>query len=194
MAITAVMSDATLSEPSTVADGTENLLREKLQSLLQNWRRSGLPPRLQLMNELRELLEWREKSRIAGLWASAPLMLTATIDDGWGHGLEVIEQCARLAGLRTERIGLLQGPAVIVDCCRRRRPLWLGLTVLQFDSEADVRRIAESLPATVEIIAGGAPFQIDPEFAERAGVRHVAGNVADFLQFLLSMEPPQVPC
>ncbi len=143
------------------------------------------------MNELRELLEWRQNNQIAGLWQPPPLMLTVTTDDGWGHGLEVIELCARLAGVRIERIGLLQKPQAIVDCCRRLRPLLLGLTVLQFDSEADLKHIAENLPASTQIIAGGAPFQIDPEFAERAGVRHVARNAADFLHFLLSLETLQ---
>jgi hypothetical protein len=169
----------------------ENPLREQLRSLLQNWRQAGLPPRWQLMNELQDLLEWRKSKQIAGLWARPPLMLTATIDDGWGHGLEVVELCARLAGFRIERIGLLQKPQVIVDCCRRLRPLLLGLTVLQFDSEPDLKHIAEDLPASTQIIAGGAPFQIDPDFAERAGVRHVARNAADFLHFLLFSEALQ---
>jgi len=173
---------------STADANAANPLREQLRSLLQNWRQTGLPSRWQLMSELRDLLEWREKNRIAGLWDPPPLMLTATVDDGWGHGLEVVELCARLAGVQIERIGLLQGPDVIVDSCQRLRPLLLGLTVLQFDSEADLKHIAENLPAPTQIIAGGAPFQIDPEFAERAGVRHVARNAADFLHFLLSSE------
>lgn len=172
-------------------DGTEHPLRERLQSLLQNWRQAGLPPRWQLLNELRDLLEWRQNNQIAGLWAPPPLMLTATLDDGWGHGLEVIELCARLAGVQTEHIGLLQTPGAILDACRRLRPLLLGLTVLQFDSEADLRHIAANLPTPTQIIAGGAPFQIDPDFAERAGVPHVAKNAADFLHFLLFLEALQ---
>lgn len=137
------------------------------------------------MNELQKLLEWRQNHQIAGLWEPPPLMLTATVDDGWGHGLEAIELCARLAGVQIERIGLLQTPGAIVAACRRLRPLLLGLTVLQFDSEVDLKHIAANLPTPTRIIAGGAPFQIDPDFAERAGVPHVAKNAADFLHFLL---------
>lgn len=185
MATTSAAKPRTPSGPCSAADCAENSLRRHLRNLLQNWRDAGLPPRWQLMNELQELLEWREKNQIAGLWDPPPLMLTATVDDGWGHGLEVVERCACAVGIQIQRIGLLQTPEVIVDYCRRLQPRLLGLTVLQFDSEAQLRFIVENLPGPTQMVAGGAPFQIDPEFAERAHVNYVAGNLADFLHFLL---------
>jgi hypothetical protein len=70
------------------ADG----LRRRLEELLQQWRRAGVPPRWQLMNTLEHILALKDPRTT--IWSPVPLMLTATLDDGWGHGLEVIEACA----------------------------------------------------------------------------------------------------
>jgi len=168
----------------------KNKLQSHLEGLLQSWRQLGIPPRWQLMNQLEDLIAWRGKNQITGLWKSPPLMLTATLDDGWGHGLEVIELSARVVGVRIQRIGLLQTPDQIVDCCHRLSPGLLGLTVLQFDSEDSLRLICENVHETTQVAAGGPPFQIDPEFAMRTKVDFAAKNVADFLGFLIESDFP----
>jgi methylmalonyl-CoA mutase cobalamin-binding subunit len=116
-------------------------------------------------------------------------MLTATLDDGWGHGLEVIQALAEAAGIRVETLGLLQQPQAIVAACRREMPDLLGLTVLQFDSDDAVRHIVDHLPPTTILVAGGAAYQYDAEFAERTRTPVVARNGAAFLRFLLNCDP-----
>jgi len=164
---------------------TRHPLKERLETLLQAWRGSRAPSRWELMNTLHELLEWKEDLKIPGIWSPPPLLVTTTLDDGWGHGLEVIETCGRVAGLQVERLGLLQSAEQIIDHCRRSRPQMLGMTVLQLDTEATLSQIAKELKGCTLILVGGPPFRIDPELADRTKVDYVAKDVADFLDFLL---------
>jgi len=162
-------------------------LRQHLQDLLAGWRREGIPTRWQLQKIFEEIIQERDSSGGQGLWKSPPAMLTATLDDGWGHGLRIIELCAQAAGLNTRFLGLLQSPeAVVAACTEDDGPDLLGLTVLQFDSEPALIHIRRHLPSHTRLIAGGPPFQIDPELADRSGVHFVARNVADFLEFILN--------
>lgn len=162
-------------------------LRQRLQDLLRTWQTSGVPPRWELMNTLQSLLEWKKKRKLAGLWNPPPLLLTATLDDGWGHGLEVIEACGRTAGLRVERLGLMRSAEDIILRCLALQPQLLGLTVLQFDSEPPLRQITEALGTGTRVLTGGPIFQIDRDLAARTGVHHVAKNVADFLSIILHL-------
>ena len=112
-------------------------------------------------------------------------MVTATLDDGLGQGLAVIEKYAAIIGMRLISLGLLQTPEAIIAVCHRDQPDYLGITVLQFDSEDDLITIAEKLPPITRIVAGGPVFSADPEFAERTGTHYAAKNVAYFLRFML---------
>lgn len=161
-------------------------LRAVLERTLADWREYGLPPRWTLHNQVKELIARREGAGILSIWDAPVRMFTATLDDGWGHGLELVEDCARAAGASVRRIGLLQPAEAVLTECRQDPPDLLGLTVLQFDSEDDLRRIADGIPSSTHLLAGGPVFSIDPEFRSRTGVPHVAGNLADFLDFLLS--------
>ena len=165
----------------------ENELRKRLTDLLNEWRRDGAPPRTTLMNCLKSVIHDKADGSARAIWSDPPLMLTATLDDGWGHGLEVIHTCAEAAGIRFDFLGLLQKPEKIIEECQARQPDLLGLTVLQLDSDQMIRQIADNLPEKTLLLAGGPPFQIDDTFAERAGVRCVCANVMDFLEFMLKM-------
>ncbi len=163
-----------------------NPLRMKIEGLLTKWQEKGLPSRSGLESAARELLEWKRAEGITGLWKNPPLMLTATLDDGMGFGLELIHLYADVAGLQVLFLGLLQSPEKILDECRKNLPDLLGLTVLQFDSEEALTKIGHNLPTKTQIIAGGPVFMADPDFAMRAGTHFVAKNVASFLRFLLN--------
>jgi methylmalonyl-CoA mutase cobalamin-binding subunit len=113
-------------------------------------------------------------------------MVTATIDDGWGHGLEVIEKLAEATGVRIHSLGLLQSPASIIDDCRKLNPQFLGLTVLQLDSDDRVADIVRGLPSATLLVAGGPAFRYDKDFARRTGTHVVVKNGAAFLHFLLN--------
>lgn len=153
---------------------------------------SGSPPtRETYLAEADGLLQWRTEKGIVGLWSSPPLMATATIDDGWGHGLEVIERMAEAAGLRIHAIGLLRPPERIVAVCRRLEPDLLGLTVLQMDSDTTVAAVVNGLPRRTRLIAGGAAYRYDPGFADRTGTHAVAMDGRGFVQFLAEFTPEQ---
>jgi len=160
-----------------------------VSDLLQQWFRRGKPSREDYLEGARKLEALRRQSAWGGLWPQPPLMITATLDDGWGHGLEIIEALAASVGVAVHSLGVLQSPETIVQACRERQPDLLGLTVLQFDSDDALIRITRSLPPVTTLIAGGAAYRYDPEFAERTGTHAVARDGIAFLRFLLGYQP-----
>jgi len=164
-------------------------VRDRVSELLQDWARQGKPTREDYLEGARKLETLRRQSEWGGLWPQSPLMITATLDDGWGHGLDIIETLAASVGVTVHSLGVLQSPAAIVQACRDRQPALLGLTVLQFDSDEALIHITRALPPVTTLIAGGAAYLYDPEFAERTGTHAVARDGRAFLQFLLDYQP-----
>jgi methylmalonyl-CoA mutase cobalamin-binding subunit len=146
------------------------------------------PTREIYLHAAKDLTEWRTERNLPGLWKSPPLMLTATIDDGWGHGLDVIEKLAAAIGIQIQPLGLLQPSERIIAACRRFTPRFLGLTVLQFDSDDTVTDIVRNIPSSTLLIAGGAAYQYDDDFAPRTGTPVVVKNGTAFLQFLMQWQ------
>lgn len=168
-------------------DSNMQTLRARLNELVATLCESGAPARTELVAAGAEIQRWKMENKVAGLWADPPLMVTATLDDAMGHGLDLIHQYAELAGLRVKALGLLQSAETIAAACRELEPAFLGLTVLQFDTEDDLAIIAQNIPETTRIVAGGPVFKADPELSHRAGIHRVAGDAAEFLTFLLSL-------
>jgi methylmalonyl-CoA mutase cobalamin-binding subunit len=164
-------------------------MRDDISALLQKWRLKGKPTREDYLAGARTLESLRRESPRRGLWPKPPLMITATLDDGWGHGLDVIEALAAAVGVAVHRLGVLQRPEGILATCREQQADLLGLTVLQFDSDDDLTEITRGLPPETTLIAGGAAFVYDPEFAARTGTLHVARDGAAFLRFLIGFNP-----
>jgi methylmalonyl-CoA mutase cobalamin-binding subunit len=160
-------------------------LWEKLDELSKKWQSTGLPSRSGLEKAAGDFHKWKVITGVSGLWDKPPLMLTATLDDGLGQGLEVIRMFSETAGLETVELGLLLAPEKIITACKRYQPDLLGLTVLHLDSEEDILMISKNLPLKTMIIAGGPVFAADREFAARAGIHFTAKNAADFIQYLL---------
>jgi methylmalonyl-CoA mutase cobalamin-binding subunit len=160
--------------------------RQAVGDLATRWHTSGLPSRQCLLEKAAELERLRHALNIHGIWYRSPSMITATLDDGIGQGLEIIEQFAEAIGMRLIRLGLLQTPVTILHACQRHQPDFLGMTVLQFDTEADLHRIAKQVPQRTRIVAGGPVFSADRGFQERTGTDYAASNVADFLRFMLT--------
>lgn len=161
--------------------------RKAVGRLSCQWMAAGLPSRQALDDAARVLQRLRQQLPVQGLWKHPPSMVTATLDDGLGQGLAVIEKYAAVIGLRLISLGLMQSPEAIMDACHRYRPEFLGLTILQFDAEADLTAIANNLPPNTRIVAGGPVFKGDPDFALRTGTHYAARNVADFLRFMLDV-------
>jgi methylmalonyl-CoA mutase cobalamin-binding subunit len=164
-------------------------VREDVIEFLQILKRKGRATREDYLAGAAALEARRLQSGGRGLWPQAPRMMTATLDDGWGHGLQVIEALSNAVGVAVQRRGLLQTPAAIVKACREERPDLLGLTVLQFDSDEALLKITRALPTATTLVAGGAAFRYDSDFAKRTGTHVVARDGTAFLQFLLGYEP-----
>jgi len=169
-------------------------LRKKIAELFVSWKETGLPSRSGYEAVAADLMEWKHSEGIPGIWQNPPLMITSTLDDGLGQGLQLIHLFSEIAGLKIRSLGLLRPPDMIIDECITYRPDFLGLTVLQFDSEDDLLRVCRDIRDHTKVIAGGPVFSGDPDLAERTGVHFVAKNAAAFLRFLLdyNFQPQQV--
>ncbi len=166
-------------------------LSKQLAQLSREWMERGLPSREQTIGCARELIRWKKENGILGLWAAMPSIITATLDDGIGQGMEIIHLFAEVLGMRVIPLGLVRPADEIVAACQRHRPEYVGLTVLQLDSEEELARVGHHLPAGTCLVAGGPAFRYDIEMARRCGVHHVAPNVAYFIDFLLKRAVPQ---
>jgi len=166
-------------------DDAYHAFRAAVGSLASQWIEKGLPSRQGLDEAAGNLEGERGRLHVNGLWEDTPSMVTATLDDGLGQGLAVIEQFAVAVGIRLISLGLMQTPQAIIDACRRHQPEYLGLTILQFDTEDDLICIANNLPRKTRIVAGGPVFSGDPDFAGRTGTHFAAKNVAYFLRYML---------
>ena len=162
-----------------------NAFRAAVGSLANQWIATGLPSHQGLDEAAGNLACLREHLRVNGIWDQSPSMVTATLDDGLGKGLAIIEKYAVAVGMRLIPLGLMQTSEAVIDACRRHQPDYLGLTILQFDTEDDLTYIASQLPRRTRIVAGGPVFVGDPDFARRTGTHHAAKNVAHFLKFML---------
>ena len=164
-------------------------LREKLTYLLEKWQLGGLPSRYEIETTGLELLEWKRANHVSGLWSKPPIMITATLDDGIGKGIEIIQFFAEIAGIEVIPLGIMQSPETIVNECTKHRPALLGLTILRSYACEDLEYIGHNIPSNTLLLAGGGPFlQSDPELAIRANVDFVLKDVAAFLQFILDFQ------
>jgi methylmalonyl-CoA mutase cobalamin-binding subunit len=170
----------------------QNDLRTRIQGLLGTWDESGLPPRTTLDETIEALSAWKAENSVPGLWSPAPRMLGATLDDGWGHGIQLILKIAAVMGVDTRFLGLLKTWEEIIASCEHFNPDFLGLTVLQFDTDESLIELRGHLPQRIPIIAGGPVFKYDPEFQERTGIDYVAGDAAEFMKLLLKILDSEV--
>lgn len=168
-------------------DRSIEAFREVVRRLADQWLLDGLPSKEKLDEAARKLDRLRQQLSIPGIWDQPLTLATATIDDGLGQGLMVIEAFAEAIGMEVIRLGLMKKPEEIITDCRNYRPDFLGLTVLQFDTEEELLLISQNLPKQIRIVAGGPVFTGAPEFAQRTGTHYAAKNVADFLRFMLTI-------
>ena len=162
-----------------------DVLKEKLKELTDQWRESGLPGRQTLMDTAQNLIQWKKDQNLSGLWQHPPVFATATLDDAWGHGLELIETFARVLGMAVVRLGLEKSTQDIIAECLEKKPDYLGMTVLQFDSEDELYDIRHHIPDNTKIIAGGPIFKSDPDIAKRAHLDFVAKDVTAFIDYFI---------
>ena len=161
------------------------IFRDAVRKTADGWLADGLPSRQVLEESATRLQRLRKQLKIEGIWEKPPCMVTATLDDGLGQGLGIIEKFAAAIGIQLVCLGLLQPAAAVVDACRDKEPDYLGMTILQFDTEEELTAIAGQLPQKTRIVAGGPAFTGDPDFADRTSTHYAAENVAAFLGFMV---------
>ena len=166
-----------------------SLLRERLSDLLDQWQGNELPSTYELEPVANDLLNWKQANCISGLWSKSPTMVTATLDDAIGKGIEIIQLFAEVTGIKVFPLGILQTPETIVAECNKRQPNLLGLTVLQLDTEEELTGLCRMLEPPTRVVAGGPVFAADPELARRAGLAAAIRNAAAFWDYLLTFSP-----
>jgi len=162
-------------------------LRNQLQALCGQWLSTALPSRDGLLETAEQLNTWKKQNKVPGIWPAAPLIITTTLDDGIGQGIEIINIFSEIIGMKVKSLGLLQPAERIISACLKDRPAFLGLTVLQIDSEETLSLIGQRVPSETRIVAGGPAFKYEPEMAIRCKVHHVAANVAAYIDYILQL-------
>lgn len=160
-------------------------LRARVRTLLESWWGRGDLFRPELVAAARELTAWRRSRGIAGMWPEPPLMLTATLDDAWGHGLDLIQLYSAAVGLRVHPLGLRVDAAAILAACAAHRPDIVGLTVLQTGSLVALGRVVRGVPPRTAVWVGGRIFDLDPGLVRESGIDQAVSGVPRFLQLLL---------
>jgi methylmalonyl-CoA mutase cobalamin-binding subunit len=139
-----------------------------------------------LINSKKAIEQFMIVNAMDGLWTKSPVLLTATLDDALGQGLDIIESFSIILGITIKRIGLMREPETIISICQKEEPDYLGMTVLQFDSENELQRISKEIPEKTCFIAGGPLFQRDANFARKCGIHETFKNVGEYIFFVLN--------
>ena len=164
---------------------SESDFKKKIIAVIGKLRKTRRPSRNAFVDAAKNLSEWKQRNDCSGLWHEPPLMATATLDDGFGHGLEIIHLYAEAAGLKLLRLGLMLSPDDIIAKCLEHHPSILGLTMLQFDTETSIKQIRDGIRSDTQIVAGGPLFAADPGLAKRSGIDVVTKDAAAFMEYLL---------
>jgi len=175
-------------------NNSSSLLRGKLTELVQRWESDGLPSKYMFEFIASDLIEWKRTNHISsGLWDNPPTMITATLDDFVGQGIETIERFAEIAGIAVTSLGVMQPPERIIEECNKTRPSLLGLTVLRTFVFEDLIYIGRNIPSDTLLIVGGGPcLQSDPDIATQANLHFVAKDLKDFIRFILSFQTSEL--
>jgi hypothetical protein len=72
-------------------DQAYSAFRAAVGSFANQWIAAGLPSRQGLDEAAGILDSMRERLKVNGIWDQSPSMVTATLDDGLGQGLAIIE-------------------------------------------------------------------------------------------------------
>jgi methylmalonyl-CoA mutase cobalamin-binding subunit len=167
----------------------EQKLRNILNELSDTWRRDSAVSWTEIYQTGEKLLERKTKENISGLWRQKPKIITATLDDAMGQGLKMIHLFSRIAGMDIMPLGLMQTKDAIIEACQKHRPAFLGMTILQFDSEELLNGIIERIPKEIQVLVGGPVFNAMDRKALSKKRYIVLNTVSAYLDFLLNRQP-----
>jgi len=161
------------------------LLKTYLHQWLANFSTMNTS-RESLIKSCKAIEQFMVKNTIKSLWCNSPILLTATLDDALGYGLDIIEKFSSTLGMTVTRIGLMVEPKTIIEACQNKCPDFLGMTVLQFDSEDELQMISKALPEKTCFIAGGPLFKQNSNFARNCGIHVPINSVEEYIHYLLN--------
>ncbi len=167
---------------------TKGQFIDNLQDVLNSWRREK-PPRWSMLKKLDELIERRKKAGVETLLKGGVLTIyTATIDDGWGMGIDVIHKACDVIGLKYRFLGLLVEPDDVIGICNRDGPDFLGLTVIHESSVDDIFYIASKIPEKTTVLVGGGALGSENHIGGKSRGSNsivVIPDVVNFFDFFL---------
>ncbi len=143
--------------------------------------------RERLVSWAEKFIDYKKTRNFTGFFKTPQTMLTATIDDGLGMGIELISLYAKVAGIDIIKLGIMLSAEEIIEGCNRYMPDYLGLTVLQFDTQDELIKIADKIDKNIKIIAGGPVFSLNTNFLKESKVNYTAKNAPDFLRIIIKI-------
>jgi len=163
-------------------------LRKILNEFVNQWQNDPKISWTQIYHIGEKLLEWKTQKGIAGIWKKSPKMITATMDDSLGQGLKMIHLFSRIAGIDIMPLGLMLSEETIIDACNNQFPDFLGMTILQYDTEKVLNSMIQKFPDKMNILVGGPIFKAIPR-NELQNKKYISfNNVSNYLEFLLCFE------
>ncbi|MEJ5299511.1 MAG: cobalamin-dependent protein [Thermodesulforhabdaceae bacterium] len=159
---------------------------EAVREKLEIWEKSGIPPRWSLLEELKKLQSLRISLGLSSICENPPRLITATLDDGWGLGIEVIHMACNALGIPYNFLGLMKTPEEIVDACASDPPDIVGVTVIQEDSAEELLRLRRLLQPNILILAGG-PGLKDPAEISHENNLIIVKNVSHFIRMIIDV-------
>ncbi len=140
---------------------TRDQFVKEIRTVLDSWREKK-PPRWSMLKKLEELTEARKRAGIETILSdNVSTIYTATIDDGWGMGIDVIHKACDVIGLRYKFLGLLVKVDELVNVCNQDIPDFLGLTVIHESSFDDVLYIASKIHEKTTLLVGGGALKTE---------------------------------
>jgi methylmalonyl-CoA mutase cobalamin-binding subunit len=167
-------------------------LRKILDEFISNWKNDPKTSWAHIYSVGKQLLEWKTHQNIVGLWKYPPKIITATMDDGMGQGLKMIHLFSRVAGLEIVHLGLMQSPKKIINECQKQNPDFLGMTILQFETEELLKTIIPQIPKQMQVLVGGPIFNTMPDNALQNKKYHSFNHISEYLHFLCNYEPKAI--
>lgn len=134
-------------------------LQKVLTEFADHWQQHPEISWSEIFHTGEKLLAWQEQQAIAGFLAGPVKMVTATLDDAMGQGLKMIHLYSRIMGIDIIPLGLMQTTDSVITECVKQHPDFLGLTVLQFDTEEELDTIIREIPQDIRLIVGGPVFK-----------------------------------
>ena len=167
---------------------TTQTLRAVLREYSDTWRQDLTVSWTEMYQTGETLLAWKREENISGLWGEKPTMITATLEDGIGQGLKMIHLFSQVAGIDVVSLGLMQTEESIINACIKQAPDFLGMTVLQLDSEERLSHIVDHIPKETQVVVGGPIFNMmDSEDLSKKRYL-VLNTVSVYLDFLLDWQ------